>query len=258
MDQKRKVLSLIDIDVSMIEICPEKDNIHDFLDIDEDIYLSNYNNYLNEAIYILQYPEGKCSFSTGLIKEINNENLKYDCGTEKGSSGSPILSIANLSVIGVHKRGSNYDYNEGTFIKFAIDKLNKAYTNKKKENNNKKNIIILNNRIIEFNNYKYIKKSELFHDVKDNKKKILSNNIPLFDKNKDFPRLSNIDEPNTKKKDDYLPKKFEHKLSSSESKIKEDTQIKISTNKNNLNIKRELNKVKDFSKEKIKLTRVIN
>ena len=57
--------------------------------------LPNIHNidYINQKIYIPQYPEGnKLSVSEGKIIKLNNSNeLVYDASTEDGSSGSPIL-----------------------------------------------------------------------------------------------------------------------------------------------------------------------
>ena len=55
----------------------------------------NINNidYINQKIYIPQFPEGnKLSVSEGRIIKINDSNeLVYDASTEDGSSGSPVL-----------------------------------------------------------------------------------------------------------------------------------------------------------------------
>jgi hypothetical protein len=129
-DTRRIILALKDLDVSLIEIIPEEDKIYDFLDIDENIYLHNYrDSYKNKSIYIF------CQNSKRLIKEIYNENIRHFCSTEYGSSGSPILSISNLRVIGVHKKRTDNTYNEGTFIKDVIDELYKAYPIDKDNNN---------------------------------------------------------------------------------------------------------------------------
>ena len=71
----------------------------------------NINNidYINQKIYIPQYPEGnKLSFSEGKIIKINIENdeLVYDASTKSGSSGSPILLKDTKKIIGIHKKGN--------------------------------------------------------------------------------------------------------------------------------------------------------
>ena len=64
----------------------------------------NINNidYINQKIYIPQYPEGnKLSVSEGKIIKINIENdeLVYDASTKSGSSGSPILLKDTTEII---------------------------------------------------------------------------------------------------------------------------------------------------------------
>ena len=130
-DQSRIIFTSEELDVSIIEIKPELDEIYYFLDIDENIYEKDYNDfYKNKPIYILQYPKGlNASFKVDLIKEINNINIEHFCSTNFGSSGSPILSFSNYKVIGIHTRRTIYNYNEGTFIKFVIEEFNKLNPN---------------------------------------------------------------------------------------------------------------------------------
>ena len=70
----------------------------------------NVNNidYINQKIYIPQYPEGnKLSVSEGKIMKINDSNeLVYDASTKSGSSGSPILLKDTKKIIGIHKKGN--------------------------------------------------------------------------------------------------------------------------------------------------------
>ena len=86
----------------------------------------NINNidYINQKIYIPQYPEGnKLSVSEGKIIKINIENdeLVYDASTKSGSSGSPIFLKDTTEIIGIHKQGNTYtgetgEENYGTLI----------------------------------------------------------------------------------------------------------------------------------------------
>ena len=71
------------------------------------------------------------------MKTIENTNITYDCATDYGSSGSPILCLSNFKVIGVHKRRTQFKFNEGTFIKFLIIDFNNKTIIKNKENNKK-------------------------------------------------------------------------------------------------------------------------
>ena len=75
-------------------------------------------------------------------------------------SGSPILNLSNYKVITIHKRGSNFNFNEGIFIKCEIVDFNKAKNKildnnketiikqEKKGNLSTNNIINKNNQII--------------------------------------------------------------------------------------------------------------
>ena len=51
----------------------------------------------------------------------------HTCSTEFGSSGSPILLLSNYRVIGVHKRKTPFNFNEGAFIKYPIEEFKKKY-----------------------------------------------------------------------------------------------------------------------------------
>ena len=90
-------------DITIIEI-KEKDNINNYLDIDE-----RYNKdrikerYNNESLYVLNYPKGEnMVVSYGLLNDIDNGKISHLCSTDKGSSGSPIISLKTLKLICIH------------------------------------------------------------------------------------------------------------------------------------------------------------
>ena len=104
-------------DITIIELKNE-DEINNYLELDDNIIndiINNNNknkNYVDETIYIIQYPKGKLSVSYGILHNIcedKNYNFIHKCSTEGGSSGSPILNINN-KLIGIHKEG-NYNNN---------------------------------------------------------------------------------------------------------------------------------------------------
>ena len=77
-------------------------------------------------IYILQYPYENSSISYGIINGIFDYNIEHKCSTKEGSSGSPILSLDSLKVIGIHK-GSNensFEINYGTLLREPILEFN--------------------------------------------------------------------------------------------------------------------------------------
>ena len=91
---------------------------------------------MNENIYIIQYPEGKCSLSYGKIINVEDFEISHDCATEHGSSGGPILLLKNYKVIGIHK--GVYEQpkiNVGTLLKEPIKEFNSIFLNKKIKNN---------------------------------------------------------------------------------------------------------------------------
>ena len=196
-NNSRKTFIDEEIDITIIEIKPELDEINNFLEIDENIYDNNYEKiYENKEIYILQYQDGqKSSFSLGTVKRIYEKNIQHICSTEFCSSGSPILNLSNYKVIGVHKRRTNFNYNEGTFIKFVIDEFNKInnLNNNIKENDifYQDNFIVFNNRYIKtqykndksdsnYNNNQFNSNSKIIVDEEINK--IFQKYPPLNDK----------------------------------------------------------------------------
>ena len=132
-----------DLDVTIIEIIPRVDGINNFLEVDGTIDKLNLKEKIKEPIYILQYPEGKSSYSYGNVNDssnksydnvkdsskLNEQEILYSCSTSEGSSGAPILNLINNKVIGVHK-GREKDkgsLNLGTLMKYIVDSFGKTY-----------------------------------------------------------------------------------------------------------------------------------
>ena len=125
-------------DTTIIQIIPSIDKINNFLELEDNLFMEKSENfYQNQSIYIMQYPRGQnVSVSYGVLNNISNYDIFHFCCTEVGSSGSPILSLLNKKVIGIHKGGlpnPKLKFNMGTFLKFPI----KEYINniKNKYNN---------------------------------------------------------------------------------------------------------------------------
>jgi len=132
-DDKKLILINKELDITIIEI-KEEDNINNFLEIDERYNLNNLDDrYKNESLYVLNYPKGKdIVVSYGLLNKIEDENIYHLCSTEGGSSGSPIISLDSLKLVGIHGGYCKKNKcNIGLFIKYAIDEFNKI------ENTNK-------------------------------------------------------------------------------------------------------------------------
>ena len=129
-DNSRKRYTNSEIDITIIELKPEEDNIKYYLEIDEDKLTEK--EYRKKSIYILHYPNEKYT-SYGLINELKEyKAITHYCSTENGSSGSPILSLSSFKVMGIHYGGSKnnkFKLNYGTYIKYAINEMNKKYKN---------------------------------------------------------------------------------------------------------------------------------
>ena len=97
------------LDITLIEINPNSDKINNFIELDEEIN-KDINilekTYRNKSIYVLHYPKAtKSHVSYGLLNQIEGNNkIIHSCSTEEGSSGSPILSLDNNKVIGIHRQ----------------------------------------------------------------------------------------------------------------------------------------------------------
>ena len=227
-DEKRKRYTNKDMDVTIIEINEYKDDIHDFIETDDDIIDNmdlnkeeiidnNYNSiYKNESIYILNYMNGENILASyGLITEINEENrIKHKCNINNGSSGSPILSLKNNKLIGIHYDSSDkYEYNLGTLIIYIIIEFNKKengineiknsninldaneLTIIYKINNSDKRIKLFGKKFIENNkkNCKIIidnKEQEIIEYIDINKKMKMKNELEI--KLKEIKTITNL------------------------------------------------------------------
>ena len=139
--ENRKIFFDKENDTTIIEI-KDNDNIKHFLELDDKLFNSHSELfYENNSIYVLHYPKlNKSSVSYGLIKKFNDNNINHTCNTESGSSGSPILNLANNKVIGIHKESSlKYNFNIATFLKVPLNKFmneSQNYTNNTEYNKN--------------------------------------------------------------------------------------------------------------------------
>ena len=118
------------LDFTIIEILPEdsiSSEIKSFFKIDEDIMNNNNkSNYLEQDICIFQHPKGgNLSYAHGKIKSINDDQIEYLVSTNNGSSGSPILLLNKIKIIGIHfGYYEGEEYNRATFMKNILDDIN--------------------------------------------------------------------------------------------------------------------------------------
>ena len=132
MDETRKSYTCLNqkdgIDITIIEIKPNIDNINNYLEIDDEILEIECHR---KSIYLLHYPKDKRLVSYGLMNDImGGKKINHYCNSVEGSSGSPILSLDNFKVIGVHYATSNktnIKLNYGTYIKYIINEFNNKY-----------------------------------------------------------------------------------------------------------------------------------
>ena len=112
----------------------EEDNIHDFLDIDENLILNNNltDALKNKVINIFCTNE----ISLGTIKNITDEYfIYYNCDTKEGWSGSPISNNDNNLIIGIHQGGhKKKKLNRGLLIKSILSDMKNKNAHFKEEN----------------------------------------------------------------------------------------------------------------------------
>ena len=130
------------IDATVVQIL-EKDKIKEnyFLLPNLDYKFYGYNKFINNEIYITQFPgeesKGKLSSSKGIIKSIDCYTFSHKASTEKGSSGSPIFIKGTITVIGIHTSGNEGEHtNYGNFIGPVIESVEKKYVYDKKKYDN--------------------------------------------------------------------------------------------------------------------------
>ena len=116
--KERKRYTSEKFDTTIIEIKEEIDSLEDiveYLEVD-DINIKcikeyqkafsdeHFNNlYKDDSLYVLNYLGGKeIVASYGIFVTIKDSEIYHKCSTDNGSSGSPILSLENNKLIGVH------------------------------------------------------------------------------------------------------------------------------------------------------------
>ena len=135
-NNKRNIYTDKKLDVTIIEIIPKEDKINYFLEIDNIINNNeNINNmFKKKSIYILHYPRNSnIVASFGLLQNINGNDINHKCSTDHGSSGSPIFSLNNSKIIGLHLGSfmkSDKYINKGIYIKKPIIDFYNDYKNK--------------------------------------------------------------------------------------------------------------------------------
>ena len=171
LSKKRYKLTNKKYDFTIIEILKE-DKINNYLEINHDIFKNE------DQIFSFEYPRGgKLQYSHGKISKIEDSILIYDVGADKGSSGSPIILMDNLKVIGLHKGYINDNTKEkknvGIRMEYIIDKINiletKSYIKCIYDIKDNNYIQIINNRCDNIVNGEIEAKIKIWNDNKKEK-----------------------------------------------------------------------------------------
>ena len=121
----------IGIDSTVIEILPEDKIENDFF---LSPYINNFNELKDEDIFIIQFPKGIMTYSTGKIKNINKNDFIHTIKIENEFEGNPIFLKGSNKVIGIQKNSEN----EANFIGPIFNYFqNLKYENKIKDNADK-------------------------------------------------------------------------------------------------------------------------
>ena len=113
-DESRVFYTKEEYDITIVEIIPDdKIDLSNCLELDNKYYdIHNYERiYEKQLVYVLHYPNGdECLSSYGnlnVVQDSNKYKIHHYCSTKYGSSGSPIILLNNLKVIGIHIGGLN-------------------------------------------------------------------------------------------------------------------------------------------------------
>ena len=190
-DESRKVYTNEIYDITIIELYKEKDGIKEdsYLEVDDIILDDDIKDNLieklkNKSVYLIHYPEGESlEHAEGVIQFIGEDKytIYHACNSRPGSSGSPILSLENNKLIGIHKGSgkNNCKWNLGILLIDPIKNFNEKYLN----NENNKN---RNNE-----NKKIEKKDDNFSLLSNQENIIFNNNIGINNNNYNIPNSYN-------------------------------------------------------------------
>ena len=131
-EKDRKVYTNREYDITIIEIIESKDNIYNFLEIDQNIF-NNISVFEKSSVYLLFYSKDNYSrVSFGTIKRIEDSKNRiiHNCFSDFGSTGGPILSSSNSKVIGIHiakMMNRNINLKIGTLLNLVISEFLKKF-----------------------------------------------------------------------------------------------------------------------------------
>lgn len=133
-DKDRKIFTDHLLDTTIIQIKDEDKIDENYLELDENILKKDciYESYVKQPIYILEIPDNKMYASFGIVDYINKDIIVHKCSTNAGASGSPILSLSNNKIIGVHRGGKEKkEANIGILLYKSLEEFKKLIKKKK-------------------------------------------------------------------------------------------------------------------------------
>lgn len=139
-DSSRNIFTSPILDTTIIQI-KDEEIYGNCLELDEIIMEKNFikEMYYKKPIYVLENPDNKIYASFGILDSINKNAIIHKCSTKKGASGSPILSLYNNKVIGIHRGGlTEGDINKGILLNESLSEFIKLINNKNNKNTPKK------------------------------------------------------------------------------------------------------------------------
>ena len=99
--------------ISIIKLKQKNDNIN-YIEIDNKLNEETINK---ESIYIIQYKDiNDILISYGLIKEINNNKIRYTGNINSYYELSAIFNLSNNKLIGIYNNNKKY-FKEGIYLK---------------------------------------------------------------------------------------------------------------------------------------------
>ena len=126
-NQERKTYYSKQYDLSIIEIFPEKDNLNNFLEFNDD-YIHNEEKIKNSSIYIPYYSEeDELNISYGSINNINEFIIEHNI--KEGCIGGPIILLDISKVVGINKgkKEDNFELSYGNLLKNSIIEFNEKF-----------------------------------------------------------------------------------------------------------------------------------
>jgi len=140
-NNSRNIYKNKELDVTFIEIISQDQiDIKDCLEIDDIIKNNDINTlgtyFTKKSIYIMHHPkDSDIVVSVGLSINLTENTISHKCITDHGSSGSPILSLDNLKIVGIHCGNKNIEslnHNVGVLIKNPINEFLQQIIQRKK------------------------------------------------------------------------------------------------------------------------------